>query len=197
MSRLVLASTSPTRRRVLEQAGVAFEAVAPNVDEDAAKAAFRHDGLSPRDLADALAELKAHAGWARTRAPTLGCDQTLEFDDEAFDKPVDLEDLRRQLTRLRGQTHKLHAALVLVENGQATWREVATVRLTMRDFSDGFLDDYLASEGSSVLGSVGGYRIEGLGVQLFERIEGDHFAILGLPLLGLLHALRQRGLAST
>lgn len=195
MSRLVLASTSPTRRRVLEQAGIAFESVSPNVDEDAAKAAFRHEGLSPRDLADALAELKAHAGWARTHAPTLGCDQTLEFEGDVFDKPTDVDDLRRQMIRLRGQTHKLHAALVLVENGSATWREVVTVRLTMRDFSNAFLDDYLAVEGPAVLGSVGGYRIEGMGIQLFDRIEGDHFAILGLPLVGLLHALHQRGLA--
>jgi septum formation protein len=180
---------------VLEQAGVAFEAVAPHVDEDAAKAGFRQEGLSPRDLADALAELKARAGWARTQAPTLGCDQTLEFEGEAFDKPADLADLRQQLLRLRGKPHKLHAALALVEDGQPTWREVVSVRLTMRPFTDAFLDDYLAVEGPAVLGSVGGYRIEGRGMQLFDRVEGDYFAILGLPLLGLLQALRQRGLA--
>lgn len=195
MRGLVLASTSSTRRRVLENAGVAHAAIAPGVDEDAAKAALRAEGLSPRDLADALAELKARAGWARSQAPTLGCDQVLEFEGEGFDKAESLPALRDQLLRLRGKIHRLHAALVLVENGQPTWREVVTSTLVMRSFSDAFLDHYLSVEGDGLLGSVGGYRIEGMGVQLFDRIEGDHFAILGLPLTGLLHALRQRGLA--
>ncbi len=195
MTRLVLASTSPTRRRVLEAAGIAHTAIAPSVDEDAAKAAFRAEGLSPRDLADALAELKARAGWARSQAPTVGCDQVLEFEGEGFDKAESLSALREQLLRLRGKPHKLHAALVLVEDGAPTWRETVTSTLTMRPFSDAFLDRYLEVEGEALLGSVGGYRIEGMGVQLFDRIEGDHFAILGLPLTGLLRALRQRGLA--
>lgn len=192
---LVLASTSPTRRKVLEQAGVAHRAIAPGVDEDAAKAAFRAEGLSARDQADALAELKARAGWARSREPTLGCDQTLELESDVFDKPADLATLRDQLVRLRGRTHKLHSALVLVEQGEPTWREVVTATLTMRAFSDAFLDAYVAAEGETLLGSVGGYQIEGPGVQLFARVAGDHFAILGLPLLGLLEALRLRGLA--
>lgn len=192
---LVLASTSPTRRRVLDQAGVAYQAVAPGVDEETAKLSLRAEGLSSRDQADALAELKARAGWARTQEPTLGCDQTLEFEDETFDKPEDIGALRRQLQRLRGKTHVLHSALVLVEYGAPTWREVVSVTLTMRPFSDSFLGDYLAVEGEALLGSVGGYRIEGPGVQLFDRIGGDHFAVLGLPLMGLLSALRQRGLS--
>ncbi len=192
---LVLASTSATRRDVLTRAGIAHRAIAPGVDEEAAKAAFRAEGLSPRDLSDALAELKARAGWARSQAPTLGCDQVLEFEGEGFDKAESLEALRDQLQRLRGKTHRLHAALVLVEGGNPTWRTVVSPRLTMREFSDAFLDRYLETEGPTLLGSVGGYRIEGMGVQLFERIEGDHFAILGLPLTGLLNALRQRGLA--
>jgi len=193
---LVLASTSPTRRGVLERAGVAYTAISPGVDEEAAKASLRADGISPRDLADALAELKALAGWRRSQAPTLGCDQVLDLYGEGFDKAESLEALRDQLVRLRGKTHKLHAALVLVEDGRPTWREIVTAKLTMRDFSDAFLESYLQAEGEGLLGSVGGYRIEGLGIQLFDRVEGDHFAILGLPLTGLLHALRQRGLAA-
>ena len=192
---LVLASTSPTRRRVLDGAGVAHRAIAPGVDEETAKLSLRAEGLSSRSQADALAELKARAGWARTREPALGCDQTLEFEGETFDKAEDIGALREQLERLRGKTHALHSALVLVEGGMPTWREVVSTTLTMRPFSDGFLDDYLAAEGKALLGSVGGYLIEGRGVQLFDRIDGDHFAILGLPLMGLLHALRQRGLA--
>lgn len=195
--RLVLASTSLTRRGLLERAGVPHWAIAPGVDEDAAKASFRAEGLSPRDMADALAELKARAGWARSQAPTLGCDQVLEFEGEGFDKAESLEALRNQLLRLRGKVHRLHSASVLVENGDPTWREIVTSTLTVRDFSEAFLDQYLEAEGEMLLGSVGGYRIEGLGVQLFERVVGDHFAILGLPLIGLLSALRQRGLAPT
>jgi septum formation protein len=193
----VLASTSATRRKILREAGVAHTAIAPGVDEDAAKASFRAEGLPPRDLADALAELKALAGWRRARAPTLGCDQVLECDGLGFDKAETMAMLREQLLTLRGKVHKLHAALVLVEDGRPTWREIVTATLTMRRFSDDFLDAYLAVEGEVLLGSVGGYRIEGMGVQLFERVEGDHFAILGLPLNGLLHALRQRGLVQS
>jgi septum formation protein len=182
---------------VLDQAGVAYTAIAPGVDEDMAKISLRAEGLSPRDQADALAELKARAGWARSQEPTLGCDQTLEFEDETLDKPETADAIRGQLERLCGKTHALHSALVLVEGGQPTWRELVTARLTMRPFSRDFLDQYLAAESDTLLGSVGGYRIEGRGVQLFDRIDGDHFAILGLPLLGLLQALRQRSLAAS
>lgn len=193
---LTLASTSATRRQVLEQAGVAYRAISASVDEEAAKASFQAEGLGPRDLADALAELKARAGFNRSQGPTLGCDQVLDLDGECFSKAGDPGELRYQLRRLRGRTHKLHSALVLVEQGAPTWREVVSVSLTMRSFSDTFLDAYLKAEGEALLGTVGGYRIEERGIQLFSRIEGDHFAILGLPLLGLLDALRQRGLVS-
>jgi len=193
----VLASTSPTRRRVLEQAGVAHRAIAPGVDEEAVKLSLRADGLTARDQADALAELKARAGWARLRQPALGCDQTLECEGETFDKPENASAVRLQLQQLRGKTHSLHSALVLVENGEPTWREVVTARLTMRSFSDTFLDDYLVAEGESLFGSVGGYRIEGRGVQLFEQVKGDYLVILGLPLMGLLAALRLRGLVGS
>jgi septum formation protein len=165
------------------------------VDEDAAKAAFGAEGLGPRDMADALAELKARAGWARTRTVVLGCDQTLEFEGRLLNKATTVMALRGQLMDLRGRSHRLHSALVLVENGEPTWREVATTELTMRAFTVAFLDDYLAREGEALLGSLGGYQLEGRGVQLFERVDGDFFAVLGLPLLGLLDALRRRGLA--
>jgi septum formation protein len=121
----------------------------------------------------------------------------LECEGLGFDKAETMAMLREQLLTLRGKVHKLHAALVLVEDGRPTWREIVTATLTMRRFSDDFLDAYLAVEGEVLLGSVGGYRIEGMGVQLFERVEGDQFAILGLPLNGLLHALRQRGLVQS
>ncbi len=192
---LVLASTSQARRRVLEQAGVEHRAIAPGVDEETAKLSLRAEGLSARDQADALAELKARAGWVRTQAPSLGCDQTLECDGETFDKPEDLDALRVQLKRLRGRSHALHSALVLVEHGEPTWRELVTSTLVMRAFSDDFLDRYLAAEGETLIGAIGGYHIEGRGVQLFDAVRGEHFAILGLPLMGLLQALRQRGLA--
>lgn len=194
MTELVLASGSAARRRILEGAGVPHRAISPGVDEDAAKASLRAEGLSPRDQADALAELKARAGWSRSQQPTLGCDQILDLDGEAFDKADSMAALRQQLLRLRGQSHRLHSALVLVENGAPTWRDVVTSTLYVRAFSDAFLDGYLEAEGEVLLGGVGGYRVEGLGVQLFDRIEGDLFAIQGLPLTGLLHALRQRGL---
>ena len=192
-SGLILASTSATRQAILRNAGVPFEAMAPGVDETAAKAALIADEVRPRDIADTLAELKSVKIGRRTNALTLGSDQTLELDGELFDKPETIQAVRDQLVRLRGRTHKLHAAVVLVENSQPVWREVKTAHLTMRAFSDAFLDDYLQSAGEEVLGSVGGYHIEGTGLQLFEKVEGDHFAILGLPMMGLLGVLRQRG----
>jgi len=192
---LVLASSSVSRRRLLAQAGVAHEVLPPGIDEDAAKSAFEVEQLGPRDMADALAELKARAGWARARTTTLGCDQTLEFEGRLVSKAATMESLRDQLTMLRGKTHQLHSALVLVENGEPTWRETQSATLTMRAFSDAFLEEYLAREGRDLEGSLGGYHLEGRGVQLFDRIIGDYFTVLGLPLLGLLDALRRRGLA--
>ncbi len=193
MTRLILASTSPTRQALLRNAGVPFEVMAPGVDEAAAKAALTTDGATPRDIADALAELKAVKIGRKTGALTLGCDQTLDLDGELLDKPGDEQALRTQLQRLRGRAHKLHSAAVLVEDGAPVWREVKTAKLTMRAFSGAFLDRYIHEAGLSVLGAVGGYHIEGVGLQLFEAVEGEHFTILGLPMLGLLEALRQRG----
>ena len=188
---LVLASTSAARRAMLDAAGVPHEAVSAGVDEDAAKAALAH--LDGRALADALAELKAVKVSARRPGDlVLGCDQTLELDDGTLlDKPGTT--LANQLRQLSGRTHRLHSAVVAAENGQPLWRYVERAKLTMRVLSEAFIADYVAEEGTAVVGCVGGYRIEGRGAQLFSRIEGSHFTILGLPLLPLLDWLRVRG----
>ena len=190
---IVLASTSAARRAMLEAAGVGFEAVAANVDEDAAKASFRAQGVDARTLADALAELKAVRVSARRPADlVLGCDQTLALDDGTMlDQPGDA--VGAQLRALSGRTHTLNSAVVAAENGRAIWRHVGRTKLTMRPLSEAFIADYVAREGAAVAGCVGGYRIEGPGVQLFDAVAGDHFTILGLPLLPLLAWLRVRG----
>jgi septum formation protein len=187
---VVLASKSAARRAVLEGAGVPFEVAVAGVDEDAVKASLLADGATPRDIADALAELKA-IRVSRSRPDlVIGADQTLELDGQLYDKAETVEEARARLKLLRGKPHKLHSAVVVAKEGTPIWREVVTATLTMRDFSDDFIDDYLAREGEAALGSVGCYRLEDLGAQLFSRIEGDYFAILGLPLLGLLELLR-------
>jgi septum formation protein len=196
VTEVILASTSASRRALLQGAGVVFTARSPGVDESAAKAALLGEGLGPRDIADALAELKA----VRIRAEgalVIGADQTLDFDGELIDKPESLEEARERLQRLRGRPHKLHAGVVVARGGQPIWREVQTATLWMRPFSDAFLDDYLARESEDVLRSVGCYRLEDVGVQLFSRIDGDYFTILGLPMLGLLDLLRRHGALAT
>ncbi len=190
---IVLASTSASRAALLEAAGVAFEAVAPGVDEDAAKASLLEQGASPRDVADALAELKAVKVSQRRPGLVLGADQTLELDDVLFDKAADIADARAKLLSLRGRTHRLHAASVLARDGVPIWREVRAAAMTMRPFSDAFLDAYLQREGEAALSAVGGYWFEGFGVQLFSAVKGDDATIRGLPLLGLLDVLRRHG----
>ena len=190
---IVLASKSAARRAVLAGAGVPFEAVVAGVDEDAVKASLLAEGATPRDVADALSELKAVKVSRRGPEFVIGADQTLELDGRLYDKVETLEAARRRLRELRGRTHKLHSAVVVAKDGAPIWREVASATLTMRPFSDAFLEDYLATDGEAALGSVGCYRLESLGAQLFSRIEGDYFAILGLPLLGLLELFRRHG----
>jgi septum formation protein len=196
---LILASQSSARRAVLETAGIVFEAMAPMVDEESAKAALRSDGITPRNLADALAELKALK--LSRRFPTdlvLGCDQTLSLDDGTmFDKSESLVALKAQLTSLSGKTHNLWSAAVLAQGGTVIWRHIERCKMTVRPLSQAFIDEYISAESDALLGCVGGYRIEGRGVQLFSHIEGSHFGILGLPLLPLLDILRTRGVVAS
>ena len=193
MMRVILASTSASRSSLLRHAGVAFEAMRPGVDEDAAKAALLGEGVGPLQIADALAELKAVRVSSRAEGLVIGADQTLDLDGELIDKAGSLEEARDRLIRLRGRRHRLHSAVVVARDGESIWREVQTASLDVRDFSDEFLDSYLARLGPAVLSSVGCYHLEGEGVQLFHRIEGDYFGILGLPLTGLLDLLRRHG----
>ena len=192
---LILASTSAARQRILREAGLAFEAIAPSVDEDAAKRELRAEGMAPREQAAALAALKALSVSEQRKGLVLGADQMLAVEQDAFDKPKDRAEARAQLVRLRGRTHELITALVAARDGVVIWRHSEAPRLKMRTFSDVFLDRYLENAGEAVLTSVGAYQLEGLGAQLFERVEGDYFAVLGLPLLPLLAFLREQGLA--
>jgi len=194
--KLILASQSAARRALLAAAGIAHEAMAPGVDEDIAKEGLRAEGVNARGLADALAELKAMRLSLRHPADlVLGCDQTLSRDDDVMlDKPASREDAAEQLRGLRGRTHRLISAAVICEGGRPVWRHVDVARLSMRSFSESFLEDYLDAEWPAIAGCVGGYRLEGPGVQLFDRIDGSHFTILGLPLLALNDYLRTRGL---
>lgn len=191
---LVLASQSAARAAVLRAAGLAFEQRPARIDEAAIKASMR-DG-SADECALMLAGLKA-ARIRGTDALVIGADQLLVCDGEWFDKPADLYAARSQLLQLRGRSHELVTAVVCHRDGQEIWRYATRPRLKMRAFSEAFLDAYLEAEGDAVLGSVGAYRLEGLGVHLFERIEGDHSAILGLPLLPLLGFLRQHGVLTS
>jgi septum formation protein len=193
MTAIILASQSRARAQVLMGAGVAFETQVAGVDEDAVKVSLLSQGAGPKEVADALAELKALRISTARPGLVIGADQTLEFDGELHDKVATVDEARARLKKLRGRPHKLHAAVVVAEGREIIWRELSTATLTMRPFSDAFLEDYLSREGEAALGSVGCYLLEGLGAQLFSKIEGDYFAILGLPLLGLLGLLRQRG----
>ncbi|MEM7545053.1 MAG: Maf family nucleotide pyrophosphatase [Pseudomonadota bacterium] len=194
---VVLASTSPTRAALLRNAGLMVETIAPAVDEEEVKLSLRADGVAPRDQADALAEMKALRVSSRMSGVlTIGADQVLECDGEAFDKPVDQAHAADQLRRLRSKTHYLHSAAVIAFDGAPIWRHIAKARLTLRPFSDAFLDEYLADMGDDALATAGAYKIEGKGVQLFSQISGDYFGILGLPLVELLGFLRVRGVLS-
>lgn len=193
--RLVLASQSASRRAMLDAAGVPHSAVAARVDEAAAKDALGAGGIAPRDLADALAELKARkVSAADPAALVLGCDSVVALADGSFlDKPVDRADAAAQLARLSGTRHELWSAAVVAEGGRPVWRHVERATMHVRPLSAGFIDAYLDAEWPAIAGCVGCYRVEGPGVQLFARIDGSHFTILGLPLLALLDYLRVRG----
>lgn len=191
---LILASGSEIRAQLLRNAGLSPEIRPARIDEDAIRAAFVAEGATPRDLADALAEMKARRMSDRfPDALVLGCDQILECDGAVFAKPAGPEDARAQLRALRGRTHRLLSAAVICRGGEPLWRHVGEARLTMRDLSATYLDDYLARNWESIRHSVGCYKLEEEGVRLFARIEGDYFTILGLPLIDLLTWLGIRG----
>lgn len=180
---------------MLEAAGVPFRTVESDLDEEAAKSAFLAKKLSAPALADALAEAKAVTVIAEEEDWVLGADQVLERNDGTMlSKPSSRTEALEQLKSLSGATHRLHSAAVIARRGEPIWRSTESVALTMRPLSDAFLNDYLDLEYEAIRWSVGGYRIEGPGIQLFEKIEGSHFAILGLPLLPLLGFLRERGM---
>ena len=194
---VILASGSASRRALLANAGIGAEAVRPGVDEDAAKAAMRVEGVSASDQAMRLAELKARKVSASRPGLVIGGDQMLSLDGRAFDKPGDRNEARAHLRALSGKTHTLETALVICEGGVPVWRHLAQPRLEMRQLSDSFLETYLDQTGDAILSTVGGYQLEGLGSQLFARIEGDYFSILGLPLLALMDYLRNRGVLAS
>lgn len=194
MTKIILASGSKARAAVLSSAGVAFEVAIAGVDEGAVKAGLLAEGAGPREVADALAELKAvRVSRKHPGALVIGADQTLDLGGRLFDKAETRAEARERLQHLRGKTHKLHSAVVVARDGEVIWREVPAARLTMRPFTDAFLDNFLTRGGEDLLGSVGCYRLEDEGVQLFSRIDGDYFTILGLPLMGLLDLLRRYG----
>lgn len=195
MTAVVLASASASRRAMLRAAGLEFAVRASDVDESEIKRALIAKMASPRAMAQQLAAAKALAiSREMPGALVIGSDQILALDDgTTLDKAPDMAVQKAQLQALRGQAHSLISAAAIAENGVCVWHIVDSARLYMRDFSDGFLDDYLAAEGEALLWGVGGYRIEGRGVQLFSRVEGSLFTVQGLPLLGVLDYLRERG----
>jgi septum formation protein len=192
--KIILASGSPFRKAMLVNAGIEIEAVPAEVDERALEAPLKDSGVSPEDVALVLAEAKAtEVSERRPGALVLGCDQTLSLGDEVFHKPADMEGARRHLLALSGKTHQLNSAAVLARDGEVLWRHVGVASLTMRKLDPAFIGRHLARVGARALSSVGAYQIEGEGIQLFERIEGDYFTIVGLPLLSVLKELRALG----
>lgn len=190
---IILASGSASRRALLAGAGVDARSIKPNVDEDAAKAAMRHDGVSVRDQAMHLAELKAIKVSRTTPGLVIGGDQMLNLDGTAFDKPANMQAAGDHLRKLSGKTHTLETAIVIAENGVPVWRHLSRPKLSIRILTEKFIETYIDACGDALLSTVGAYQLEGCGAQLFTQIEGDYFSILGLPLLPLLDYLRQRG----
>ncbi len=191
----ILASQSASRRAMLEAAGVPFEAVRAGVDEESAKIGLRAAGIDGRNLADALAEMKALKVSMRSPGSlVLGSDSVVQLaDGSLLDKPETRDQAAEHLQRLSNGIHSLYSAAVVAENGQPVWRHVDRAKLHVRPLSEAFIETYLDVEWPAIAGCVGCFRIEGPGVQLFNRIEGDHFTVLGLPLMNVLGYLRTRG----
>lgn len=195
---LILASGSAIRLQLLRASGLDVTAQVARIDESMIRAGLEAEKAHPRDIADTLAEMKAARVAAKAPdALVLGCDQVLEFRQKVWGKPETRDQAAEQLRNLRGQTHRLLSALVLFDAGAPVWRHVGEARLTMRSFSDAFLDGYLDRNWPEIGQSVGGYKLEEEGIRLFDHIEGDHFTILGLPLLPLLTYLGTRGFITT
>jgi len=191
---IILASASAARQAILKNAGLAVESLPADIDERAAEAPLLQSGAGVDDIAQALAMIKAsHVSQQRPADLVIGADQTLEFAGERLTKPADMAAARRQLLKLAGKPHRLHSAVACCRGGAVIWQHMETVTLTMRPLTPQEIGRYLAKAGETALASVGAYQIEGPGIQLFERIEGDYFAILGLPLLPLLTFLRAQG----
>jgi len=198
MTRLVLASKSAARAAMLRGAGLTIDLAAAPVDERALDEAWTREGRDPAAIARGLGEAKALAvSGDDPEATVIGADQTLALGSRRFSKPASLAEARDNLLALRGQTHHLHSGVALARGGALVFSTVASAAMTMRTFSEDFLEAYLASAGERVLGSVGCYQLESDGIQLFERISGDYFTILGMPLLPLLAALRAQGVIAT
>ncbi len=196
--RIILASTSQIRSKLLDGAGVSHDVVASRTDEDSVKKALEAEGAPPRDIADTLAEMKARKIAEKGQGGlVIGCDQVLSLKGRVLSKPKTIEDARGQLNALRGETHQLLSAAVIYEDLKPVWRHVGVARLSMRDFSDDYCDDYLARNWDSIRWSVGGYKIEEEGIRLFRMVQGDTFTIQGLPLLELLSYLTLRGTLPT
>ena len=191
--RIILASGSAIRRKLMIDAGLDFEVITKPVDEAVIKDSMLSESVRLRDIADALAEAKSLRVSHIEDGLVIGADQIMVMDNQLFDKPKTIDEARERLKLMRGKTHYLMGAVVISENGKPVWRHMAKTKLTMRAFSDTFLEDYLEKEGELVTKSVGAYRFEGLGAQLFSHVEGDFFSILGLSLLPVMDYLRTRG----
>ncbi|MDA0221943.1 MAG: Maf family protein [Proteobacteria bacterium] len=192
---IILASASEARRKLLEQSNVPFTTQTAELDENTPKRTLLAEGKKPKEIAIALAELKVLSVTAKNpTAWVIGADQVVDFDGELLSKPNSMSEAREQLLSLRGQTHKLFSAAVIAHNGKVIWRHTGEVRLTMRDFSDIYLEGYLARIGTDALATVGSYKLEEEGVRLFSQIQGDYFSVLGLPLLEILNFLTETGI---
>ena len=197
MSRIILASGSAIRKQILDGAGLNYEVIVKPVDEAAIKDSMLAENSRLQDIADALAEAKALRVSRQTDGFVIGADQIMVMDNQLFDKPKDMDEARERLLSMRGKRHELIGAVVICENGRPVWRHLSKTKLWVREFSNDFLDWYIEQEGEALMKSVGAYRFEGPGAQLFEKVEGGFFAILGLDLLPVLDYLRVRGVIAS